>query len=78
MQDFGAAHTDSGIVGWWVWGGGASGQGEQKPVQHLLNTGELGWETCFHWIPAWGSLARWPGQWSAVPDPARLMASSGG
>lgn len=21
MQDFGAAHTDSGIVGWWVWVG---------------------------------------------------------
>lgn len=21
MQDFGAAHIDSGIVGWWVWVG---------------------------------------------------------
>lgn len=26
MQDFGAAHTDSGIVGWWVWGVGPQGR----------------------------------------------------
>ena len=38
----------------WLWGGGgAEGQGEQKAVQHLLNAGELGWETCCQWIPVW-------------------------
>lgn len=58
--------------------GGAEGQGEQKPVQHLLNASELGWETRFQRIPVWGSLACCPGQWSASPDLARLMASSGG
>lgn len=51
MQDFGAAHRFRyhGVVG----GGGAEGQGEQKAVQHLLNAGELGWETCCQWIPVW-------------------------
>lgn len=79
MQDFGAAHTDSGIVGWWVWVGPKGRvQGEQKAVQHLLNAGKLGCETCCRWIPVWGSLACCPGQWSAVPDLDRLMASSGG
>lgn len=63
MQDFGKLHTQiQARGGVWV---GPKGQGEQKPVQHLLNASELGWETRFQPDSRCGArLACCPGQWS--------------